>query len=288
MTPARREPGLLTPGIPALDLFPHATRSRLAGRFWRAHPGPGLLGYTDPAGFPALREAIAEHLGATRGLPCRTADVIVTSGSQVAIALAAGLLLDDGDAAWEEEPAYVAGRGALLAAGARLVPVDGDGLDVAAGVRAAPAARLALVTPSHQYPTGRTMTPGRRGAAGRLSQQTKEKADLGWLFAIEKRQFVQSREWSVDPTFVARLSCPTCPSGPIDNARMMSALRDAVSVSRVSDSEPACAARESVTEAHCCGDFNVSCRASNRPSTSTPIRTMVFLVTVASTVSTKP
>ena len=112
----------------------------------------------------SLRQAIADHLGATRGLPCRAADVIVTAGSQGAIALAAGLLLDDGDAAWVEEPAYVAGRSALAAAGARLVPVDvdADGLDVAAGIRAAPAARLALITPSHQYPTGVTMSQARR------------------------------------------------------------------------------------------------------------------------------
>ena len=55
-------------------------------------------------------------------------------------------------------------RSALIAAGAKLAPVtvDADGIDVNAGIRAAPASRLALVTPSHQYPSGVTMTLPRR------------------------------------------------------------------------------------------------------------------------------
>jgi GntR family transcriptional regulator/MocR family aminotransferase len=65
-----------------------------------------------------------------------------------------------------EEPGYLDVRAALVGAGARLVPVpvDGDGLDVAAGVRLAPEARLAVVSPSHQYPTGATLSASRRAA----------------------------------------------------------------------------------------------------------------------------
>ncbi|WP_338664131.1 PLP-dependent aminotransferase family protein [Pararoseomonas sp. SCSIO 73927] len=172
-TPARREAGLLAPGVPALDLFPHAVWSRLSARFWRGCVGSSRLGYSDPAGLLALRQAIAGHLGATRGLSCSAEDIIVTAGSQQAIALAACVLLDPGDAAWVEEPAYVAGRGALAAAGARLipVPVDRDGLVVDAGIGAAPAARLALVTPSHQYPLGVTTTLPRRLALLRWAEK---------------------------------------------------------------------------------------------------------------------
>ena len=55
-------------------------------------------------------------------------------------------------------------RGALLAAGAELaaVPVDNEGISVSEGERIAPDARLACVSPSHQYPLGVTMTLGRR------------------------------------------------------------------------------------------------------------------------------
>jgi GntR family transcriptional regulator/MocR family aminotransferase len=42
------------------------------------------------------------------------------------------------------------------------VPVDGEGLNVEAGVARAPDARLACVSPSHQYPLGVTMAPARR------------------------------------------------------------------------------------------------------------------------------
>ena len=89
---------------------------------------------------------------------------MVTAGTQQGLRVAAELLLDPGDPAWVEEPGYIAGRGALLAAGAVLVPVpsDADGLDVAEGVRRAPAARLALVAPSHATPLGGALPVGRR------------------------------------------------------------------------------------------------------------------------------
>jgi GntR family transcriptional regulator/MocR family aminotransferase len=67
---------------------------------------------------------------------------------------------------WIEEPGYLDLRGALVAAGARLipVPVDAYGLDVDAGMRLAPDARVVCVSPSHQYPTGSTLSASRRFA----------------------------------------------------------------------------------------------------------------------------
>lgn len=74
------------------------------------------------------------------------------------------LRLDAGDRAWMEEPGYPPARSALVAAGARIVPVpvDEEGLDVAAGDRRAGDARLAYVTPSHQFPLGVPMSLPRR------------------------------------------------------------------------------------------------------------------------------
>ncbi len=152
-----------TPGIPELGQFPFEVWGRLLGRAWR-RPPPSLSRHGDPAGHRGLREAIAHYLCGVRALRCDWTQVIVTSGAQQGLDLAARLLLDPGEAAWIEQPGYLGLRGPLLAAQARLVPlpVDRDGISVAEGRRRAPAARLAVVTPSHQFPLGVTMSLARR------------------------------------------------------------------------------------------------------------------------------
>jgi GntR family transcriptional regulator/MocR family aminotransferase len=89
---------------------------------------------------------------------------MIVSGAQQALDLAARVLIDPGDPVWIEDPGYSGIRGALVAAGATLVsvPVDAEGLDVEAGRGRAADARLAIVTPSHQYPLGVTMSLARR------------------------------------------------------------------------------------------------------------------------------
>ena len=151
------------PGLPAFDEFPFNTWSRLLIRHSRK-ASPDLLGYDQTGGHPALRSAISDYLGAARGVNCASEQVIVVGGAQAGLDLVTRMLLDPGDTAWLEEPGYPGARTALLGAGARLhpVPVDDDGLDVAAGERVAPRARLAYVTPSCQYPLGTTMSLERR------------------------------------------------------------------------------------------------------------------------------
>jgi GntR family transcriptional regulator / MocR family aminotransferase len=120
--------------------------------------------YSHPAGYLPLRHAIAAHLATARGVRCTAEQVIIVTGSQQALDLCARLLLDPGDRAWIEDPGYLGARAALVAAGAELVPVpvDDEGLDVAAGKGSSPDARLAVVTPSHQFPLGVTMSLSRR------------------------------------------------------------------------------------------------------------------------------
>jgi GntR family transcriptional regulator/MocR family aminotransferase len=150
-------------GVPALDAFPYDTWFKLVARHWR-RPANGLLGYGEPQGHLPLRRAIASYLGVSRAVRCEAEQVIIVDGAQMAFDLTARLLLDSGDTAWMEEPGYRGARGALTAAGARLVhvPVDAEGLDVAAGAALNPDARLIYVTPSHQFPLGMTMSLSRR------------------------------------------------------------------------------------------------------------------------------
>src|SRR5262245_10630527 len=150
-------------GTPAVDLFPIRLWSQLSGRRLRSATA-SHLDYGEAAGFPALREAIAEHVRTARGTRCDARQVFVVAGAQSALDLACRLLLDPGDEAWMEEPGFPGAQSALVGAGARIhaVRVDAEGLDVEAGARRAARARLACVTPSHQFPLGVPMSLPRR------------------------------------------------------------------------------------------------------------------------------
>jgi GntR family transcriptional regulator/MocR family aminotransferase len=150
-------------GTPALDRVPLPAWTRLAVRRLRSLT-MGQLDYGDPGGWMPLRQAIAEHARRVRGAACTPEQVIVVSGAQHGLELVCRVLLDPGDAAWLEEPGYTGARAALVGAGARIasIPVTGEGIDVEAGRRRAPKARLAYVTPSHQFPLGVAMSLPRR------------------------------------------------------------------------------------------------------------------------------
>jgi GntR family transcriptional regulator/MocR family aminotransferase len=142
----------------ALDEWSKSTRRALRTL------GPEHFGYTHPAGDIRLRSAVSDYLRAARGVACAPEQVIITSGAQQAVDLTLRVLLKAGDRVWLEDPGYPATRRATEAAGARpvAVPVDHHGLDVAAGIARAPDARLAFLTPSHQYPLGVALSMGRR------------------------------------------------------------------------------------------------------------------------------
>ncbi len=150
-------------GMPALDEFPRKLWARLAARHAR-HLAPEGLHYQDAIGWRPLREAIAGYLSIARGIHCEPGQIIVTAGYQGALALIARVLLRPGDDVWCEDPGYFRAQEGLRMTGASLVPVpvDQDGLDVAAGERSAPDARLAIVTPSHQSPLSVTLPLARR------------------------------------------------------------------------------------------------------------------------------
>jgi GntR family transcriptional regulator / MocR family aminotransferase len=156
-------PAAFPVGLPAFDAFPTELWSKVVARRARKSTG-SLLRYQHPSGYRPLREAIAAYVGMARGVRCTPDHVLVVSGAQAGLSLTARLLLDPSDHAWMEDPGYYGARGAITAAGATPipVPVDDDGLDVEAGRRRAPAARIAYVTPSHQFPLGVTMSLPRR------------------------------------------------------------------------------------------------------------------------------
>jgi GntR family transcriptional regulator / MocR family aminotransferase len=121
---------------------------------------PARLRYGDPAGSPELRAALQAYLWRARGLRCDPDQIVVVNGSQQGLDLCARLLLDPGDRVIVENPCYALARQAFLAAGGEPIPraVDAQGMRT----DGLAAARLAYVTPSHQFPLGSVMSVSRR------------------------------------------------------------------------------------------------------------------------------
>lgn len=145
-------------GAPALDLFPYPLWAQLLTRHAR-HSLPTRSDYQESAGYRPLREAIAAHIAVTRGVRSQADHILITSGAQAALDLTVRLLVERDDIAWMENPGYPGAWAALEGVGAHVmpVPVNADGMEVAVGRTRAPRARLAYVTPSHQFPLGVTM-----------------------------------------------------------------------------------------------------------------------------------
>jgi GntR family transcriptional regulator/MocR family aminotransferase len=154
-------PALLQLGLPSLDEFP---RKLWAGLTARQARKAGSLNKPSPAGFGPLREALAAYLHRSRGIDAQPGQVFVVPAYTASIALSVDALELAGHAAWVEHPGYpptpqTLGRMGLTTCN---VPVDEHGLDVGFGRAHFPHARLAVVTPSHQSPTGVALPLQRR------------------------------------------------------------------------------------------------------------------------------
>ncbi len=161
-------------GLPAPELFDapglrEAFAASLAGE-----SAGRTLQYSTTEGDPDLREAIAARL-TERGLPTGADDVLVTSGSQQALTLAATALIEPGDRILVEEPSYLAALQAFALAGAVVVPVacDDEGLDpdAVAAAAAEHGARLLYTIPTFHNPTGRTLPLERRRALAAVAER---------------------------------------------------------------------------------------------------------------------
>ncbi|WP_395683567.1 PLP-dependent aminotransferase family protein [Dokdonella sp.] len=137
----------------------------LLGSVWRREVSRAAehvdFDYPDAQGLLALREQICDYLARRRGVPAAPEDVLIVSGTQQAFALAARVLLEPGDTVVLEDPHYRGARQVFATHGAhaRGCRVDAEGLVPAALPNSA---RLAVVTPSHQFPTGALLPLGRR------------------------------------------------------------------------------------------------------------------------------
>jgi GntR family transcriptional regulator/MocR family aminotransferase len=152
------------PGRPNAALFPVKTWRRLLQQNLSHGGNRGLTEYGDPAGLPALRSAIAGHLAATRGIAADPSRIFIVSGAQEGISIVARLFLNHGTPSAIEDPCYHGAAFAFEATGSEIVSVavDFEGL-IPEELPQRPTSLL-YVTPSHQYPTGHTLSLSRRSA----------------------------------------------------------------------------------------------------------------------------
>ncbi len=150
-----------SPGIPDRDRFPFPLWRRLMGRHLR-NITPAVFNYVErSAGDERLRSEIAAYVSRLRAVRCSPEQIIIVNGSQQGLDLCARLLIEPGNDVGFENPGYQGARRVFAAYGARLRPlaIDQNGVMLRNVGRKA---RLIYVTPSHQYPTGVSMSLARR------------------------------------------------------------------------------------------------------------------------------
>jgi GntR family transcriptional regulator/MocR family aminotransferase len=146
---------------PDLTAFPFGIWQKLLTRHLRA-ADPRMFDYTAGGwAHEALRQEIAAYVSRSRAVRADAGQVVVVNGSQQALDLCARLLLDPGDEVAIENPGYQGARQVFEACGARLRPiaVGAEGIDRRDLGRHT---QLVYVTPSHQFPSGASLTLARR------------------------------------------------------------------------------------------------------------------------------
>lgn len=151
------------PGIPAFDAFPRDRWARLLQR----HASRGdqfIMDYAHIGGYAPLRQELAKYLNGSRGVACKPEQVVIVTSTRAAIEAAVRVLWRNNATVAVEDPGYVVAKRVLTAAGVnlQLVPVDHKGMRVEELCSNASSCVGVYLTPSHQWPTGVTLSAERR------------------------------------------------------------------------------------------------------------------------------
>jgi GntR family transcriptional regulator/MocR family aminotransferase len=150
-------------GHAALDLFSYSSWCEVSKKVFknlRQYP----LGYEDAVGYEPLRNEIAKYLRTSRGVKCEAEQIVIVNGSQQGLNLIVESLLKKGDSIWLEDPGYHGMKFVCMNRDVKIcpVPVEKDGINVNFGIDKFPGAKLAYITPSHQFPLGVTLSLKKR------------------------------------------------------------------------------------------------------------------------------
>jgi len=154
----QRTPGKLNlyPGVPDTAAFPFSAWAGLIARNAKRRDDD-IMGIHAFAGHPRLKQTVADYVSVARGIDCSAEQVIIVTGAQAGLDLAARILMDEGDTAWMEEPGYLGATSALVGCGARLAPLRVTPHGWRLNDPDLPRPRLIYVTPSCQWPFGTIM-----------------------------------------------------------------------------------------------------------------------------------
>ena len=208
-------------GNPAYKYFPIQEWRKLINR--HCHNSPELLNYfRDAAGYFPLRQEIADYLGRSRAVRCTPDRIVITNGSQQALNLIARLLLDPGDWIAVEEPGYLGARCCFQGQFAKIQPiaVNNTGLDVEALNNYQQNFKLVYVTPSHQFPTGVTMSLSQRIKLLQWAQETntfiiEDDYDSEYRYGSQPIPALQGMDRSGSVIYVGTFSKTLFPSSRI-------------------------------------------------------------------------
>jgi GntR family transcriptional regulator/MocR family aminotransferase len=136
--------------------------------------GISALGYGEPGGYPPLRRTISSVL-ASQGLEAHPENILITSGSQQALTLAAELLLRPGDTILVESPTYADGLDLFRMLKLNLVgiPIDEEGMqvDLLEDLIRQHNPKLIYTIPNFHNPTGTCLSGHRRRRLIALADQ---------------------------------------------------------------------------------------------------------------------
>jgi 2-aminoadipate transaminase len=161
------KPGIvsLAGGLPSADTFPVEAMREACAKVLRDAPREALQ-YAASEGFAPLREWVAAHLQQHQRMNVSAEQVLITTGSQQGLDLAAKVLIDTDARVLVETPTYLGALQAFTPYEPNIVAVDSDheGPLPQALAAAAGGARFAYLLPNFQNPTGHVYTEARRAA----------------------------------------------------------------------------------------------------------------------------
>ena len=154
------KPQAFQAGQPDMRLFPYRQWAKTVARVCRSNPQSMLTGGVLFGNF-ALRTAIAKHIADWRGISASPEQIIITAGATDALEICTQTLAKSGDRIGIEDPGYAPLHRFVKTQGLYPVymTVDEQGANLPDNARNL---RLAVLTPSHQYPLGGAMSPNRR------------------------------------------------------------------------------------------------------------------------------